>query len=452
MYAQVQPATAPATTRPDYQMLRYEEDWSFLRDDNARSDIFDSWKYVSLPARLGYLTIGGEARERYEYFSEFAFGAGPQDDNGYALQRYLLNTDWHPIDRVRVFTQVQSGIANGRNGGPRLTDDDRFELHQAFVDFRLGDRHRSLTIRVGRHEMDFGAGRLISSAEGLNVRRSFDGVRLIFKQSNWIANIQVDKLTSVKPGVFNDSPDPAQTFWGGGATRTRKGGAYEAAYYIGIDRKIARFERGVGREIRHSIGFRSSGAFRRYDYGFDVIGQWGVFRPFSGEVPIRAAALAADLGYNVAELPMRPRFGAHVDLTSGDDPRKRTLRTFNPLFPATSYSDIIGLIGAPNSTSINGTVRLMLSRKIVVNNGVAAFFRRSRYDGVYGINVAPLRTGSLSRDRHVGTMPFTRWDWRASRHLSYTLMYAYFQRGLFLEQTPPGKSTQYLTVWGTFRF
>jgi hypothetical protein len=156
-----------------------------------------------LNERGWYLSIGGEARYRYEYFSQFNFGLGPQDDNGYLLQRYLLHADAHFGKRIRVFTQLQSAIGSGRDGGPRLTDDDRLEAHQAFLDLKFGDEAKSLTFRVGRHEMDFGSGRLISASEGLNVRRSFDGLRLIYRHGPWLINGQVNKLVSIKPGLFN---------------------------------------------------------------------------------------------------------------------------------------------------------------------------------------------------------------------------------------------------------
>src|SRR5262249_5235155 len=128
----------PSPTPPPYQQQRYDEDWSYLKDQEQRSDLLDRLKYIPLNDRGWYVSLGGEARWRYDYFNEFAFGAGPQDKNGYWLQRYLLHADWHLGKRVRVFTQLQSGIENGRNGGPRLTDDDRLEIHQAFVDLRLG--------------------------------------------------------------------------------------------------------------------------------------------------------------------------------------------------------------------------------------------------------------------------------------------------------------------------
>src|SRR5215831_17717993 len=188
-----QGATASALqttpTVPPYQLLRYDEDWSFLSDPSKRSEALDGLKYIALNEDGWYVSLGGEARIRYEYYSEFEFGAGPQDSNGYLLERYLFHADFHLGRRVRFFAQLQSGIETGRNGGPRPTDDDRLDLHQAFVDLKVIDEPRqNLTVRVGRHEMDFGAGRLISAGEGLNLRRSFDGTRLIYRRDKWLIN------------------------------------------------------------------------------------------------------------------------------------------------------------------------------------------------------------------------------------------------------------------------
>ena len=163
---------SPSPTPAAYQQQRYDEDWSYLSDRARQTDWFDRIKYIPLNNRGWYVSLGGEARIRYEYFGKFAFGAGPQDNNGYWLQRYLLHADWHLGQRVRLFTQLQSGIENGRRGGPRLTDDDRLELHQAFADLKFGSEDDSVVLRLGRHEMDLGGGRLISSGEGLNVKRA----------------------------------------------------------------------------------------------------------------------------------------------------------------------------------------------------------------------------------------------------------------------------------------
>ena len=445
---------SPSPTPPLYQQQRYDEDWSYLKDQARQTDPLDRLKYIPLNDRGWYVSLGGEARFRYEYFSEFAFGAGPQDSNGYLLQRYLLHADWHLGKRIRVFTQLQSGIENGRNGGPRLTDDDRLELHQAFVDLKFGSEKNSVVIRIGQHEMDLGAGRLISSGEGLNVKRSFDGARLIWKTRKWITNAQVDKLTSVKLGLFNDTPNPSLTYWGIGTTHSRpkqRGG--ESVFYIGLDRKQGAFDQGTGREIRHTFGFRSFGQYPHFDYNLDAFLQLGSFTSLGRRSNIRAWAFSSDSGYTVGQSRLRPRMGLRADITSGDgDPKDNVLQTFNPLFPGTTYSDTIGLIGAPNSIGLFPNVRMAPKGKLIMTVGSAFFWRQSTRDAIYSINVAPLRTGQLSLARFVGVLPSARLDWSMQRHWSYTLIVSRFQTGQFLKETPPGKSTDYLTSWITFKF
>lgn len=150
---------------------------------------------------------------------------------------------------------------------------------------------------------------------------------------------------------------------------------------------------------------------------------------------------------------MKPRLGLRADITSGDrNPKDNVLETFNPLLPGTTYSDTIGLIGAPNSIGLFPNLRLVPWRGIITTIGPAFFWRESTRDGIYSINVAPLRTGQLSSARYVGAQPSVRADWPIQRHWSYTLIVSGFGTGSFLKQTPPGKVTSYVTSWITFKF
>jgi hypothetical protein len=46
------------TDRPAYKLLRYEEDWSSLRDPSSRTEWLDRLKYITLGQKeLWYLTI-----------------------------------------------------------------------------------------------------------------------------------------------------------------------------------------------------------------------------------------------------------------------------------------------------------------------------------------------------------------------------------------------------------
>src|SRR5262249_56875862 len=281
---------------------------------------------------------------------------------------------------------------------------------QAFLDLKFGDDAKSLTFRLGRHEMDFGSGRLISAGEGLNVRRSFDGLRGIYRQGPWLVNGPIDKLVSIKPGLFNDGPDSSQTFWGIGATLSRpkiRGGHQFA--YIALDRKVGRFDQGSGRERRHTVIARTYGASDTragpFDYNFDTIFQWGFLKSSGSKAGIRAWALAADLGQTMRRIPLKPRLGLRADATSGDkDPSDQRLDTFNPLFPGTAYSDTIGLIGAANSLALDPNARVAVTERGTLSAGVAFFWRVSAGHGIYGINLAPLPLWGRSRSPGAGNL------------------------------------------------
>ena len=450
--ALAQGAPADSDVRPTYQQYRYDEDWSVLKDASRRRDPWDAIKFVPLKGDDWYLSVGGEARWRYEQVREPGFGAQPDDQTGYVLQRYLLHTDWHFGTRARAFVEIQSGLEAGRNGGPRPTDKNTLDLHEAFVDVKLHNSDRgSVALRLGRHEVAFGAGRLISAAEGLNVRRSFDGARLIVKRGAWTWNSTAMRLVLAVPGVFDDHSDSGQLCWGAGGNGPRPwlGPGNLAIYYIGVRRRNARFDQGTADAMRHSAGIRVWGSAGRVDYDQEVITQWGSF----GEDAIRAFAVTSDVGWMIAPTGRRPRLGARVSVTSGDrDPTETKLNSFDPLFPSIAYSGKAGLIGPTNLVTLDPTLSFSLHRLLRVTADWATFWRTSTQDGVYGINVAVLRTGQKSDARFVGSQATVEVDARLTPHLSLWASFVYFNTGNFLKETPPGLDTRYLAGHASYRF
>jgi hypothetical protein len=250
-------AAGAQTQRPAYQLLRYDEDWSSLSDSVHRTDWLDALKYISLGRAGWYVTLGGELREKFELLDEPGFSSKQEDQNGYLLQRYMLSSDFHLGPRFRFFAELQSGLEEGRNGGPRPTDLDRLDWHQAFVDWRIaGGEPQGITLRLGRQEIGFGTGRLIAPAEGLNLRRSLDGARIHIKKGKVDFNATALRLVSNRPGIFDNVPDHTQTFWGAGFIMPRPFWriANLGVYYLGFDNKKASFAKGIGREIRETFG------------------------------------------------------------------------------------------------------------------------------------------------------------------------------------------------------
>jgi hypothetical protein len=437
--------------RPSYLPLRYDEDWTALRDPSRRTDAWDVVKYIPLGAEHRYLTLGGETRIRFERFVNPSFGSAPDDRSGYLLQRHLFHADLHVGTPLRLFAQVQSGLESGRVGGPRPTDEDRLDLHQAFVDLQKQRGTRSLTLRVGRQEIELGSSRFISAREGLNTRQTFDALRLLGRAGAWRTSMYIFRPVVTSQGFFDNSPDDSRWLWGAYAAHIRDvdAGASAVLYYHGIDRKAARFNQSTAHEQRHGVGMRVWGRYNRWDYNTEAAVQFGRF----GDAQIRAWDLSSDIGLTFPATRFTPRVGVRFDVTSGDrDPHDNSLGTFNALFAGTAYSGLSGLIGPANSIDLAPSITLRLARPVSLTIGTAVFWRYSIGDGMYGIAVDLQRPGHLSNARHVGTQPTAQFVWTPTAHISITATVSYFRTGRFLRETPPGDNVQYGTGWITYRF
>ncbi len=444
---------AQTPARPPYLDQRFDENWSFLRDPARRTDPWDSWKFISLGegAPNSFLSIGGEARIRWDFFRNPSFNHDPHSPHGFLLQRYLLHADLHAGRHVRFFTQFQSGIETGRVGGPRLTDQNTLEVHQGFVELSTsGESNKGLTVRAGRQEFEFGAGHFISASEVFNVRRSFDGVRIALHPGSWTILGIAARPEQTRQDVFDDVPDHQQTLWGAGAYG-RNPWVHHANlsfYYIGLDRKLIRLDQGPGSDLRHTFGSRTWGTWRNWDYNYELVFQLGTF----GKGNIHALGAASDTGYTFKTAKFVPRLGFRANVTSGDKDRNDpTSQTFSPLFPGTAYSGRIGLIGPSNVIDTTPTLRLRLHPRIYFLPEDSFFWRDSLNDGIYGVTGALSRSGAQSRARYIGNQLSLPLQFSIDRHLTYTVFYSRFFAGQFLKQTQ-GRSVTYISTFITYKF
>ncbi|MEQ1886068.1 MAG: alginate export family protein [Bryobacteraceae bacterium] len=448
------PGALPAQVpRPAYLDQRSDENWRFLSDSSRRSDVWDSWKYIPLKkSGDSYITLGGDVRIRWDYFRDASFGSVPDSPHGFLLQRYLVHADTHLGQHVRFFTQFQSGIETGRVTGPRITDQDSAEVHQAFFDLSTnGNPNRGVSLRVGRQEYEFGSGHFISASEVFNVRRMFDGFRLAYHSGSWTLLAIAAKPAVTNPGAFDDVPDHQQTLWGAGAYGPNRyfKGANLSIYYIGLDRKSVRLDQGAGRDQRHTFGSRTWGTRWGWDYNYELVFQLGKF----GSGDIRGLGAATDTGYTFAKSKYTPRGGVRFNVTSGDKDRNDpTTQTFNPLFPGTAYSGKIGLLGPSNLIDLTPTLRMRLSSRLYFLPESSFFWRTSLNDGIYGPTGTLSRTGALSRARFVGNQLTLPLQYSVDRHLTVTAFYSHFFAGRFLRESPPGRSVNYVSAFITYRF
>lgn len=455
MIVSIGPAFAETTTVTapcPYQLTRADEDYRYLYDPAFRTDFWDSSKYIPLNVSGNwYLSLGGEARERYEYFSYPKWGAGPQG-SGYLLQRYFLHTDLHMGDYMRLFTQLQSSLENGRLGGPRPTDRDDLDLHQGFLDvkYNFGD-DGSFVIRSGRQELAYGSQRIVSVRDGPNVRLSFDGFRAMFRAGGIKLDCFATKPVENTPYIFDNGTDNDRALWGVYSVLPLPGTpkANIDLYYLGYHNREMSFDQGSASETRHSAGTRLWQTAKPIDYNFEFVYQWGKF----GNGDIRAWMAASDTGYTLDSLPLHPRLGLKANITSGDrDPNSPDLQTFNPLFPNGAYFSQDNLISTSNQIDLNPSVALHFIDSLALSINWDFLWRESIYDGTYNNGVVLVRSGKNSTARYIGSQAQAQLRWNFDRHITFIFIYAHFFAGEFLRESGPSKDVDYITTWITYKF
>ena len=449
------PTNESATRARTYHLLREDDDLSFLADSAERPDFCDRIKYI--PLRSGrngwFLSLGGEAREIWEQIGNDNWGQQPFM-NGYFNERYMFYFDVHYGKHVRSFVELKSGLNSYRIGGPRPIDEKKLDFQTAFLEVGTGEDRNWAKFRAGRHEMEYGSGRLIDVREGPNVRLSFDGFRVKAGIGSWQIDGFAVRPDLDKPGFFDNAPNHSVGFWGVYGVRPLKERLSLDTYYLGLDRKSAAFNRGVGQEVRHSIGARLSRAVAQtkpgWDFDYEALWQFGTF----GSAIIRAWTVASETGYRFPTVPLKPRFSAKADISSGDDPRTNTLGTFNPLFPKGNYFGVLATAGPGpiNFIDVHPHVETVLPHSVTASFDWLFQCRESLRDGVYAVPGFLIIPARKSDARFVGHRPGTEVRWQANRHLWFQADYGIFYAGKFVKESQPARSLNYWALWAGYKF
>ncbi len=455
------PLPPPAQKPGTYQMLRYDEDWSFLQNSANRSDWLDPIKYIPFGrgGTYSWLSIGGEFRNVDERVQNNNWSGTPYPTNQFWLQRFLLHFDTHINPRLRFFIQFESGLEEGRAGGPRPIDEKRLDFLNAFSDLGIGSSPHPVTLRVGRQELQFGSGRLVAVREGPNVRQSFYGFSIMQNMGPWATTAFAVRPAVDNFGFFDDVPDHATEFWGGFASRPWSSRNVWNVYYYGLDRKSATYNAGTGHEVRQTIGTRiashdpASMENRVAIPHFDIEGvyQFGSFR--TGE--IQAWTLATEVGCIFPTIAFKPRLGMRSDVASGDDNLQgRNLQTFNPLFPIGNYFGVLADTGpgAVNFRDLHPNLKLFFPHSVNAEADWLIWWRQSLADGVYGVPGNLLVSAGSSEARFVGHRPGLEVRWQMTRHAYLQGDYGIFYAGPFLRQSGFAKNLNYTSVWIGYKF
>ena len=438
-------ATAPpANQPPQYTLTRWDEDYRYLRDpaEGEAHDFFDPIKYIKLNNKGDiYLSLGGQVRYRYEFFNDFNFGAGPQDDDGYHLIRMLAHADLHVGDNLRFFVQGKSSLIEDRDGGPRSVDADEIDIQQAFGEFafRFNNDKYSAMIRGGRQDMRYGAERLIGVSDWTNVRRTFDGVR----GSVGIGNQTID-LFWVRPVIVDkermNSSDDNTDFVGIYDVINLPDFMREARtkldlYFLWLSRDASTPT--ASDSDTFTLGAHLFTNPKPWD--FDVEGDWQFGDAAEGG-DINAWSIAVEGGYTLSGVTWTPRLILGFDAASGDDdPTDSDHETFNQLFPSGHpYFGYIDTIGRQNIIDVHGGISAKFAPNVTGLLEQYFFWRENEHDAVYNATGAALIGAGGSSSNYIGSEFDALLTVQFDRHWSGYVGYSHFFAGDFVEEAGSG--------------
>lgn len=415
--------------------LRYDEDWSVL--SQTRPAGWRTAKYLPLTQDgSAYLTLGGEARARFEGFDNNLWGEPPAPDDGYLWLRVMPHADLH-AGPARVFVQGIAGYARGVGVGKGPVDETGIDLLQGFADVRVPLGGGTLTVRSGREVVALGSERLVGIRYGPNIPQAFDGVRAIVEHGP----VRIDAFhlrpVAISGGDFDDRTSKTRRLDGIYATIAPTKDIGLDAYWLGYGNENARFAGRTGREARDTFGLRFFGQRGSLGWNWEAMLQRG---HFDGDL-IRAWSIATETAWRFADTPLQPRLRLRANIARGDhDPANRRLGAFNALFPKGKYFGELSPIGPRNIVNVHPSVDFNLGKGVTVELVAARFWRESRGDGVYDTPGGLIRPAADSDAWHIGDQVEISAGWQVSALLSFSASLSAFRPGAFIRDTGPART------------
>lgn len=380
--------------------------------------------------------LDGMLRSRAEIYDGKPFGIDGPGDDGYVLWRALAGAEIRFRPEVAVHVQLGWHDQSGRKGGPAPTDKGDPDIRKAYVEIAPWEGGQ---IRLGRQELSFGTSRLVSTRDGPNLRRVFDGALARFEHGRWTGQAFIVRPVEDRPAAFDDRADDNQRFGGIYITRANDEAGFDV-YFLYLHRKSSRFGSSVASEKRRSLGARLFGRYGGLDYNFEGVVQWGRF----GNQTIDAWTLASDTGFTVKDAPLSPRLGLKLNVTSGDrDAADGKLETFNPLFPNLSYFNEAALLAPQNHIDVHPSLAFKLSPRLQASAGANWFWKTARADDVYrGSGIA---TGAKGGARNVGRQIDVNLLWQPRQNVEIKASYVRFDIGAALRRIS-GSDTDFVMI------
>ncbi len=404
------------------------------------------------------LTFSLEARLRGEWREnnfDLNSSADALTDDVWLLSRLRLAAEWRPASGFRIVIEGQDA-REFFSDRPKIPGqlgaegDDAFDLRQAFVE--LGEPSH-LSASIGRQEMNYGDGRLISRSPWRNVSQTFDAVKLHYASDKWWLDVFTSSVVRAERGEFNQSD------WldDGDARNQFFSGLYFSTTAIDVQvTDLYAFE--LHEEDNGGSDFVTLGTRMKADAtklaGWDYETEMAVqFGERYGK-DLNAFAGHWGVGYKWLDVPWKPRLGIEYNYASGDsNAADGRVGTFQNLFPTNhlfyGYIDVFAWQNMHNPAVM---FSVEPSSKVKLSLDYHLFWLANTNDGWYRANqtslVRPITPGASS---HAGSELDFRLQWKALKHLDVLAGYSRFFAGPYLDDTGAADDADFAYLMLTFK-
>ena len=446
--------------RPDYQLLRQNEDWSRVRYARGQ-DHFDSVKHVAF-GEQSFITLGGQARLRFESARDFMFNYATQNsepnDDSYLLYRKLMHADVQFGRTYRVFVEGKYANATTRelppgfNNPPRSLDVDKGDLQQAFLDYNIDLFGNPATARFGRQGLNLGKQRLISTLDWSNTLRTYEGVVGFFSGYNTKVTAMATNFVPVKIASFNqnDSKKPVHGVY----AQTDCWHHQLDGYWLYTEFDNRKFDDlALSRDKRHSFGVRVANKVdlktgRNHSNmaivddtvakvldGFNYEGEFVYQIGDYGTRDVRAYSASGVFGLKF-NAPGQPKLSFELDYASGGQSDSK-LKTFNQLYPlGHKYLGFADIIGRQNIYTGAVAFKLKPSHASSVGAKVLSFARANSSDAVYNLGSGLVGGPSgANTNKAVGVEYNVYGNYQVDKHLKLHAAYNWFNAKAYLKNS-----------------
>lgn len=411
-----------AAVKGAYKGVYYDNNFNYLCDP-----CYDDWHLGENMKRIcvgdnGVFDLGGEYRARYHNENNMR-GLGPtgRDDN-FLLHRLRVYGNYQINDWARVYAEMLHAVSEFEEFAPRPIEENYWNLQNCFADIKfLETCEGEYWVRYGRQELLYGAQRTVSPLDWANTRRTFEGLKVFYRGTDWDVDAFATRPIFPTRDTF-DSPDYNQAFYGVYTTHKANEKHKQEYYWLAYENDQRPFN-------YQTLGSRLYGSHGIFLYEAEAAVQFGKFTDNDHS----AGFFTLGLGHEFSDICWKPTLWGYYDWASGDS----TIGNgYDHLFPlAHKYLGFMDFFGRRNITDVNFLLTASPAEKTKLLLWYHYFNRQNDEDAVYSVVMTPL--GNNPTNPYVGGSKYLgqELDFMVSHtitpHSDIVLGYSHFFTGSF---------------------